>query len=542
MQSYIRSLPADQRATAIQALETELKGGRLNISDYYSQLATTRRKANFHGSLQLAVTGGVIGGVIAVAATGLILPAVIVGGLIITAGGYSAKSRSDSLELDIEDGEWASLLKEKELKELANYLKAASRHKPKTERALSSYKEALSNLQAVADLEDDDGIIDVEAVTVKALPQAAEAIPPKAAVNADGYRTDWRDVFDLIKDHNTYPAVVVIAPQGFGKTTLVEYLLSRLKRNKIVLDPHYEAGAWPGCRVIGAAMNYPAISDALANISADVAERYKQRATYKGYQPAPVALVLEEQTNWDSKVKGGAQFLKETLSDIRKAGYQTISVAHGDTNAARGGAAGTSQMRKEGELKIVLLEKGLAEISLKGRETFKLRYPDPTPYTVSMGEPDVAADGSLGPGFCGTDTPADGEGWGSANVLASNTKSSDTNESANNAFVPPASPSEAPASPLAVELGTSGKTVAAVLDAISRHCHKNPGKLRGCGTLLSRCFSGDTKAAIQPHMEAMLAALVQHHPDCFELDGGKAIRCISPLPSEKDYYPSQHES
>lgn len=243
------------------------------------------------------------------------------------------------------------------------------------------------------------------------------AIIAPAAVNTEGYRTDWRDVFALIKDQNTYPAVVVIGPQGLGKTTLVEYLLSTLKRNKIVLDPHYQAGAWPGCRVVGAAMNYRAISAALANISADVAERYKQRATYKGYKPAPVALVLEEQTNWASKVDGAGKFLKESLSDIRKAGYQTISVAHSDTNTARGGAIGTSKMRREGELKIVLLEKGLAEISLKGREVFRLRYPDPTPYTVSMGEPDVAKDGSLGPEFCGTDTPADGEGWGSGNGL-----------------------------------------------------------------------------------------------------------------------------
>ena len=51
--------------------------------------------------------------------------------------------------------------------------------------------------------------------------------------------------------------------------------------------------------------------------------------------------------------------LKETLSDIRKVGYQTFSVAHGDTNTARGGAKGTAKMRKQGELKIEILEKGL---------------------------------------------------------------------------------------------------------------------------------------------------------------------------------------
>ena len=233
------------------------------------------------------------------------------------------------------------------------------------------------------------------------------AVPASASnINEAGDRFDWQLVFALITDQNEYPAVVVIGPQGTGKTTLIEYLLSILNRDKIVLDPHYEIGAWPGCRVIGAAMNYPAVSEALANISADVAERYQQRATCKGYRPKPVTLVLEEQTNWAGKVDGAGKFLKESLSDVRKVGYQTISVAHSDTNTARGGAAGTAKMRKQGELKITLLEKGLAEVSLKDREVFRLRYPDPSPYTVATGEPVVVADGSLGPGYVGSDTPS----------------------------------------------------------------------------------------------------------------------------------------
>ena len=243
--------------------------------------------------------------------------------------------------------------------------------------------------------------IAASATAVDAVP-VSNAAPKVPGTNEAGERFDWQLVFGLIKDQNEYPAVVVIGPQGVGKTTLVEYLLSILKYEKIVLDPHYEMGAWPGCRVIGAAMNYPAVSEALANISADVAERYKQRATYKGYRPKPVTLVLEEQTNWAGKVDGAGKFLKESLSDVRKVGYRTISVSHSDTNTARGGAAGTSKMRKQGELKITLLEKGLAEVSLKGREVFQLRYPDPTPYTIAMGEPVVADDGSLGIGFVGS--------------------------------------------------------------------------------------------------------------------------------------------
>ena len=217
----------------------------------------------------------------------------------------------------------------------------------------------------------------------------ADSVVTIAAQPDDDIRTDWQAVFALIKDQNTYPAIAIIGPQGLGKTTLVEYLLSLITHSKLVLDPHYEMGAWPGCKVVGAGMDYDAVSEALATISADVKERYRLRATVSGYKPEPVSLVLEEQTNWVAKVDGAGKFLKETLSDIRKVGYQAISVAHGTTNTARGGAAGTAKMRDQGELRIELVEKGLAKVSLKGRETFMLRYPDPKSYTVAAGRAEV---------------------------------------------------------------------------------------------------------------------------------------------------------
>ena len=223
---------------------------------------------------------------------------------------------------------------------------------------------------------------------------ASQEVDPKG----DRIREDWQAVFALVKDQDTYPAIAIIGAQGLGKTTLIEYLLSLLTQDKIVLDPHYKAGAWPGCLVIGAGMDYAAVGDALANISADVKERYQQRATYAGYRPVPVALVLEEQTNWVDKVEGAGKFLKETLSDIRKVGYQTFSAAHGDTNTARGGAKGTAKMRQQGELKIEILEKGLAQVSLRGRETFLLRYPDPSAFTVQSGCPRMAEGGNLSAG------------------------------------------------------------------------------------------------------------------------------------------------
>ena len=247
------------------------------------------------------------------------------------------------------------------------------------------------------------------AITTSTAP-AGEPFFDTPAAAGEPVRTDWQAVFGLVKDQDTYPAIAVIGAQGLGKTTLIEYLLSLLSSDKIVLDPHYKAGAWPGCLVIGAGMNYAAVGEALTHLSADVKERYQQRATFAGYRPAPVALVLEEQTNWVDKVDGAGKFLKETLSDIRKVGYQTFSVAHGDTNTARGGAKGTAKMRQQGELKIEILEKGLAQVSLRGRETLLLRYPDPSEFTMTAGSPRMAAGGNLGPGYCGADMPSP-NGW-----------------------------------------------------------------------------------------------------------------------------------
>ena len=262
--------------------------------------------------------------------------------------------------------------------------------------------------------------VEVEAIapdvvtSEQAITPAADPLSdtPTDATEGDRVRTDWQAVFGLVKDQDIYPAIAVIGAQGLGKTTLIEYLLGLLRGDKIVLDPHYQAGAWPGCLVIGAGMDYAAVGEALANLSADVKERYQQRATVAGYKPAPVALVLEEQTNWADKVEGAGKFLKETLSDIRKVGYQTFSVAHGDTNTARGGAKGTAKMRHQGELKIEILEKGLAQVSLRGRDTFLLRYPDPSPFTARAGSPQIARGGELGPGYCGSDLP-NPSGWSS---------------------------------------------------------------------------------------------------------------------------------
>ncbi|MFG6101774.1 hypothetical protein U2F10_05945 [Leptothoe sp. EHU-05/26/07-4] len=161
----------------------------------------------------------------------------------------------------------------------------------------------------------------------------------------------------------------------------INYLLSLITNRKIVLDPHYRYGAWKGCEVIGKGMAYQEIDEFIQECLEDIQTRYQMYATVPNYQPKIVTIVCEELTNWAEHITKGKAFTKASLSDFRKAGYQSISVAHGDTNTARGGATGTRKMRDEGEVHIKLLAKGKARITFPDEAPFILHYPNLEAYT-----------------------------------------------------------------------------------------------------------------------------------------------------------------
>lgn len=192
----------------------------------------------------------------------------------------------------------------------------------------------------------------------------------------DSVRTDWEEVFARITNQAEFPSLFIYGRQGTGKTTLVNYLLSLIPNRKVVLDPHYRYGAWGGCEVIGKGQNYAEIDSFIVDCLNDIQARYSLYASTPGYTPDLVTVVCEELTNWAEHIKKGKEFTKASLSDFRKAGYQAINVAHSDTNTARGGATGTRKMRDNGEVKIQLLAKGKALVSIPDEATFELRFPD----------------------------------------------------------------------------------------------------------------------------------------------------------------------
>ena len=201
----------------------------------------------------------------------------------------------------------------------------------------------------------------------------------------DNPRQDWptliEELFSARNNDDTYlyPCIFLTGRQGSGKTTFLRYIQQFLDGEVVVIDSHYKKGNWQGCKVVGQGKNYNQIERYLESVLTDTERRYSQYANLENPKFKPVTIIAEEMTNWDGEMedeKLAAHFMKCSLSDFRKIKYRLISVAHADTNTARGGAKGTAKMRENGEVRIELVQKGLALVSMPGQPDFYLQFPN----------------------------------------------------------------------------------------------------------------------------------------------------------------------
>lgn len=179
----------------------------------------------------------------------------------------------------------------------------------------------------------------------------------------------------VFKEALTYPVVSIVAPQGKGKSTLVKYLLGLLECEHLaVVDAHALGSDYPGNVVLGAGMEYEVIDNFLLSIRMLIKARYKLRAQESIEEFPGVVVIAEEVADWEANVKQGPEFLKESLTDFRKACVQLIKISQGDTNAAQGGGKGMAKMRALGEAKITIKEKGQATVKMGDKE-ISIVYP-----------------------------------------------------------------------------------------------------------------------------------------------------------------------
>ena len=159
-------------------------------------------------------------------------------------------------------------------------------------------------------------------------------------------------------DLSNYPAVLLLGPQGSGKTFAAEQEV--VKRREaghriIAIDPHAGFNSWKGAEVIGAGMDYEAIDAQLAWLAAEIKKRYKQIRNEPNPQFQPLTIVCDEFTNWGSRCKSSADFFQAALSDVRKAQCFILLISHARTLAGLGKAAGFADSRDAGLLEIEFL-------------------------------------------------------------------------------------------------------------------------------------------------------------------------------------------
>jgi hypothetical protein len=154
------------------------------------------------------------------------------------------------------------------------------------------------------------------------------------------------------------PALIIYGGQGSGKTTLVKGIANRRSESGhqiVVLDPHGSPAHWGGFKLVGAGMKYEQLAIALDNFNKTVKRRYElfeQGETNFEH----ITYVCDEFTNWATRLpeETASEFLKSSLSDIRKVNVHVIYIAHSNTLEILGKSKGLATMRDSGAIQLQL--------------------------------------------------------------------------------------------------------------------------------------------------------------------------------------------
>ncbi len=99
--------------------------------------------------------------------------------------------------------------------------------------------------------------------------------PPTSTSTSTVALFNWGD---LTARPDFYPHLLLLGKTGAGKTHLAEKLLSLLPGDRLVISPHVRPNEFPGVPKVGIGRDYPAISEALAELEQEMQRRYEQYA------------------------------------------------------------------------------------------------------------------------------------------------------------------------------------------------------------------------------------------------------------------------
>jgi hypothetical protein len=141
---------------------------------------------------------------------------------------------------------------------------------------------------------------------------------------------------------------LIVGPSNAGKTTLLQWIISRRLNNSkvIVIDPHASPNKWPNCIVLGTGRNYAEIGKALTALIQLMTKRYDEigKGAVAEMAHNRLTIVIDEWRAIVYNVRHASEAIKTLLTESRKAAFSVFIATHSERVKALG-------IEGEGDLK-----------------------------------------------------------------------------------------------------------------------------------------------------------------------------------------------
>ena len=139
---------------------------------------------------------------------------------------------------------------------------------------------------------------------------------------------------DLLTALDSVQRCLIVGASDVGKTTLLQYLVSRRVQSSkvVVIDPHAYPEKWQGCAVIGTGRDYAEINRALTALVQIMTKRYDEigRGTVVEGQHPRLTILIDEWRAIVQNVKTAGDAIKALLTESRKATMSVFVATHSD--------------------------------------------------------------------------------------------------------------------------------------------------------------------------------------------------------------------